>query len=79
MIPWRLFPFVRPCLALIAGIVCEENDLLAPIPLLLLVLIALLVVGLNDFLYTQSLRYPFLAGYFILLIFFLFSGVFDAF
>lgn len=70
MIPWRLFPFVRPCLALIAGIVCEENDLLAPIPLLLLVLIALLVVGLNDFLYTQSLRYPFLAGYFILLIFF---------
>lgn len=70
MIPWRLFPFVRPCLALIAGIICKENDLLAPTPLLFIVLIALLLVWLNDFIYTRSLRYSFIAGYFILSIFF---------
>lgn len=70
MIPWRLFPFVRPCIALLAGILfCEFLRL--PIGILVLLLAgAILVITLNDFVYTRSVRYPMLAGYLIVFIYF---------
>ena len=70
MIPWRLFPFVRPCFALVAGILCCEFQSLSIGILGLLLVCAVLVIALNDFVYTRSIRYPMLAGYLIVFLYF---------
>ncbi|HRG64659.1 MAG TPA: ComEC family competence protein [Saprospiraceae bacterium] len=70
MIPWRLFPYLRPCLAIIAGILVREFVTTEIWTVVLCLTLAAAFVATNDFFYTSSVRYPFVAGYFILVLFF---------
>lgn len=70
MIPWRLFPYLRPCLALIAGILVREFLTSEMWVVIFCMTVAIVLVATNDFIYTSSLRYPFFAGSLILILFF---------
>ncbi|MBP6396627.1 MAG: ComEC family competence protein [Saprospiraceae bacterium] len=70
MIPWRLFPYLRPCLAIIAGILVREFVTTEIWMVVFCLTITAAVVIANDFFYTSSIRYPFVAGYLILILYF---------
>ena len=70
MIPWRLFPYLRPCLAIIAGILVREFVTTEIWIVVFCLTLASALAVTNDFLYTSSVRYPFYAGYIILVLFF---------
>ncbi|MBK8109141.1 MAG: hypothetical protein IPK46_01770 [Saprospiraceae bacterium] len=69
MIPWRLFPYLRPCLAIIAGILVREFVTTEIWIVVFCLTLASALAVTNDFLYTSSVRYPFYAGYIILMLF----------